>query len=559
MSDIVSLQGVGPFESATELRNEHASLLDELDRRLGQDTSEKNELVALRQLETQIWQFLERGAATGVYLEEIKDRTSCQVLLDYWVSSLSRTGIQVSATRLARFDSDKLPILKDEDCPYMGLEAFQDKTYFFGRESSTRALLEKVRNTSLVVVVVLSGSGKSSIVMGGVLPAIAGNGSTPELIIVRPFVPGYAPLNNLVNAVLHDHYPDANSIAKEVALLRKDSKHLYAVLGGGKALPTLITVDQFEEVFTLCKFEDCETLVANLEQFLEADPRHRVILTVRQEFKDQIVKFSALSRYLVDKAWYSMKPMIDTELKAAIEKPAMAVNLQFQSGIAEDLVKEVVGQSTALPLLQFTLKRLWKERKRNRITWEVYKKVGKPLKALGDWADSFYYSTRIEEDDKGEIKRILLELVRIDEMLEAYRQPVPISYLLKPGKANTKKVLALLDDNDFVRITGTNDADTIVEVKHESLIRNWPTYVKWIKEKRDERSKSYREKLILTRRAVALLATIVAILIGGILLYSYLRIFEYHNYYNSIVKVHGIPVGFGKELEKINTQHGAFF
>ena len=124
MSDAAVSQGAAPFESASELREAHRRLLEAFDRQLGPDGSEADEVDALRSIEGQIRQFLERGAATGVYLEEIKDRTDCQVLLDYWVSSLSRAGLQVSGARLAKFDGGQLPDLKDKPCPYVGLEAF---------------------------------------------------------------------------------------------------------------------------------------------------------------------------------------------------------------------------------------------------------------------------------------------------------------------------------------------------------------------------------------------------------------------------------------------------
>ena len=107
------------------------------------------------------------------------------------------------------------------------------------------------------------------------------------------------------------------------------------------------------------------------------------------------------------------------------------MNLQFQSGIIDDLVKKVLGQPAALPLLQFTLRMLWEKRDRNRITWEVYRKVGDPLNALAASADEFYDGLAHETQD--EVKRILLELVRVDELLEAYRQPVPKSRLLRGG------------------------------------------------------------------------------------------------------------------------------
>ena len=130
------------------------------------------------------------------------------------------------------------------------------------------------------------------------------------------------------------------------------------------------------------------------------------------------------------------------ELRAAVEKPAAMVNLQFQSGIVDDLVKKVLGQPAALPLLQFTLRALWDRRDRNRITQEVYDRVGDPLKALTASADAFYDGLALQTQN--EVKRILLELVRVDELLEAYRQPVPMSRLLQAGSASTEAVVGLL-------------------------------------------------------------------------------------------------------------------
>src|SRR5947199_2221849 len=331
MSDAAAAQSVAPYESASELREAHAHLLEVFDSQLGEDASSAGEAAALARLEPEIRRFLERGAATGIYLEETKERTSCQVLLDYWLSSLAQAGLRAGSVRLARFDAGQLPDLKEAQCPYVGLDAFRDETYFFGRESDTKALLAQVRDSPLVVVLGASGSGKSSLVMGGVLPALRAEGA---LRVVPPCVPGNAALEHLVDA---------------------------------EAPPALITIDQFEEVFTLSSAEDREALVASLAQLLAAG--HRVILTMREEFRSRIVELRALSPYL-DKAWYSMRPMDYDELRAAVEKPAAIANLHFQAGIVDDLVKKVLGQPAALPLLQFTLRLLWEERDRNRITWE---------------------------------------------------------------------------------------------------------------------------------------------------------------------------------------------
>jgi WD40 repeat protein len=214
---------------------------------------------------------------------------------------------------------------------------------------------------------------------------------------------------------------------------------------------------------------------------------------MREEFRSRLVALRRLSPFL-DRAWYSMRPMGYEELKAAIERPAALVNLQFQSGIVDDLVKKVLGQPAALPLLQFTLRTLWDRRDRNRITWEVYGKVGDPLTALKTSADTFYEG--LAHETQAETRRILLELVRVDELLEAYRQPIPKSRLLEAGKANTEEVLRILTNNDYVRVSSERGGDdAVVEVKHESLIRNWPTLVAWIDEKRIER----RQRIALTQ------------------------------------------------------------
>jgi len=493
MSDIKVSRMAVPFESASELREAHIGLLEALDKQLGQDVSIENEAAALAQIEPQIRQFMERGAATGIYIEEIKDRTACQILLDYWVSSLTHAGKQFAAARLSQFDGTQLPDLKDKPCPYVGLEAFRDRTFFFGREAAVQKLLEQIREAPLVVVLGASGSGKSSLVMGGVLPALREKGSVPELRIIPPFVPGNAVLNHLADAILGVCTGAFDGVAGEAEKLRQDPLRFYAMAGGADAPPTLITIDQFEEVFTLSDAADRDALVSNLTQFIESGRGHRVILTMREEFRSRMVELRGLSSY-IDKAWFSIMPMGYEELKDAVERPAALVNLQFQSGIVDDLIKKVLGQPAALPLLQFTLRSLWEKRDRNRITWEVYHKVGDPLNALKASADHFYDGLVPETRD--EVKRILLELVRVDELLEAYRQPVPKNRLLLAGKANTEEVLKLLAENDYLRITsGATESDIVVEIKHESLVRNWPCFVTWVDEKRHQR----RQRLALTQ------------------------------------------------------------
>jgi hypothetical protein len=488
-------QGAVPFASATELRSAHAELLAELDRRLDEDASAQAEAAALDAMRVRIDQFLQRGVATGAYLEEIRQRSACQALLDYWVASASRGRRPAGAWRLAAFDGARLPDLRDKPCPYVGLEAFRAKEFFFGREADTQTLVRQLQGAPLVVVVGSSGSGKSSLVFGGVVPALR-EGPGTSFRIVPSFVPGSAPLEHLAAALLQALGRPPEGVREEAGRLRSDPARLRHLLGESKEdTPALIVIDQFEEVFTVSDPSEREALVNGLTELLaDREAGHRVIVTMREEFRSRLVELRGLKPHL-DGAWFSMRPLGYEELKAAVECPAALVNLQFQSGVVDDLVKKVLGQPAALPLLQFTLRALWENRDRNRVTREVYEKIGDPLRALQSAADKVVDSLAPETRD--EVQRILLELVRVDDLLEVYRQPVRMSRLLQSGKANTDEVLELLVKHDFVRISAGTEADATVEVKHESLIRNWPRLISWIDDKRIQR----RRRLVLIQAA----------------------------------------------------------
>jgi hypothetical protein len=275
--------------------------------------------------------------------------------------------------------------------------------------------------------------------LGGVLPRLGKQGSTSRLDIVPSFVPGTAVLEHLASSVRHNSESNSAIIAADVKAFRSDPQHLYMMMGGKDALPALIVIDQFEEVFILCDQVDREALVANLARFLKRE-RHRLILTVRAEFEARM-KEEVLPSFTRKQAWYAIPEMDYEGLRSAIVKPAEAVNLHFKPEVVEHLVRRVIHQPAALPLLQFALRALWERRDHNRITQEVYATIGgDPLVALANAAKALLEEHK-DPQTLDEIKRILLELVRVDERLEAYRQPVPRSRLLATGKANTMEVL----------------------------------------------------------------------------------------------------------------------
>jgi tetratricopeptide (TPR) repeat protein len=487
------------FESAGEMHDAHEELLGALeDLKRGESSAETKDQ-ALLSLGPRIKDFLARGAATGAYVEEISQRTACQTILDFWASKLGRTDARAEYIRLAPFDASRLPELPDEPCPYVGLESFREATgpFFFGREDAIKEVVKLLRSVPLVVVCGASGSGKSSLVLGGVLPRLKNQEWAKELRVLPSFVPGTAALEHLATCVRGSADGLPSDLKADVDSLRRDPEHLRRMLGGDEAPATLITIDQFEEIFTLSTEADRDALAGNLSRLLQGAPRHRLLLTVREEFETKM-KERLLGSFHCQSAWFPIPELDWDQLQEAIVKPADKVKLHIKQDVVNHLVKRVIHQPAALPLLQFTLRSLWDHRDRNRITWEVYKKIGgDPLVVLAKSAKAFLDKHQ-DPETLDEIKRILLELVRVDERLEAYRQPVAMQKLLAPGKANTRKVLELLETADFVRITpGRGGEDPVVEVKHESLVRNWPDLVNWIGEKRDR----FRRRLALTDAA----------------------------------------------------------
>ncbi len=463
--------------------------------------------------------FLQRGRLMGALLDQEEERWAAQSLLDYWTATAYSTGRAMPDAALVDFDPTLAPELSDEQCPYVGLAAFHEgrEKYFFGRERLVEALLAKVATARLVTVVGPSGSGKSSLVLAGLLPllksgAIAGDATTPSSaswIYTPRMVPGSDPLAHLAQTIqpaIQSRSPgmplDATLAAKFVFAadgLRRESDYLVNLLNETGTQPVVLVVDQFEEIFTLCTDEKARlAFLSNLLTLVQAPgPRHTVILTMRTDFESFVARVPTFLPHF-EAALLRVTPLNAAELRAVIEKPAAIAGLKFETGVVDALVQDVLGEPAALPLLQFTLLKLWKNRARNRITWESYKQLGGGRLALARSADQLYANLIPEEQVTA--RRILLRLVRPGEGLEVTSNRVRQQVFYQTGEARDRvdRVLGKLVDADLLRLTmGERPEDTQVEVAHEALVRNWPRLVGWLEDDRER----IRERLRVTEAA----------------------------------------------------------
>jgi hypothetical protein len=240
-----------PYPSLAALRVVHNELL-----RSVRDTRNLNTIPIATD---KVREFLHRGVATGQLIEGEDDRTTAQGLLDYWSALAYRTGQDIPDTTLAEYDHEADPDLDESLCPYVGMRPFEaaDAEHFFGRRRLINEfLLKRLQNTRILALVGAVGSGKSSVLRAGMLPALQAGGieGSANWRYPAPITPGSDPLEQLIKALPQPI---------ERADTPDDPKQLAAAIVGDNSVPVLLLVDQFEELFTLTDNEQVQQAVVD--------------------------------------------------------------------------------------------------------------------------------------------------------------------------------------------------------------------------------------------------------------------------------------------------------
>ena len=392
---------------------------------------------------------------------------------------------------------------------YRGLESFESNhaPYFFGRELLTEILVERLRQDRFLVVVGASGSGKSSVVRAGVLPALA-NERLPtgapwplpsSANWLAPVIkPGQRPqealaveLASLVSVARGMSALDEarlQQVRQEIQdrLLREESAlHelvMEIVAKHADDRRVVVVIDQFEELFTLCPFEQRQRFIdALLYAVGQPEGRTTVLLTLRADFVAQCTAYPALSDLIAGhQVW--VRAMDDAGLRAAIERPLWLAGMQYEPGLVPLILADVGREPGALPLLEDALWSLFEHCKAGDEIIELweYREIGGVQGALAKRADDVY---AILSKEEGEVvaqkytRRILLQLVEMREGQEPTRRRATLDELITAPKqrALMEKVVQRLTDARL--LTTTQDEATgqrVVDISHEALIRGWP-------------------------------------------------------------------------------------
>jgi WD40 repeat protein/class 3 adenylate cyclase/energy-coupling factor transporter ATP-binding protein EcfA2 len=326
-------------------------------------------------------------------------------------------------------------------CPYRGLLAFDadDRAFFFGREVVLDSVIERIATRRLLALVGASGSGKSSLLRAGLIASVSA-GEVPGVTSARLMHPGARPP---------------------------------AAIDGGAA--TLVVVDQFEELYTLCDDP------GQRGRFIDSLLAHvgPVAIGVRADFYGELSAHPELASAVASNQ-ILLGAMSEEELRRAVTEPARIAGLRLEPGLVDVVLGEVAGEPGALPLLSHALRATWERRDGRTLTVDAYRATGGVTSAVAQSADALVEAIPAGERDL--LRNVFLRLTELGDGVEDTRRRVPIDELV-PQDVPGDTVRDLLGRFAAARLLTLGEGTA--EVAHEVLIRQWPTLRGWLEEDRE--------------------------------------------------------------------------
>jgi len=377
-------------------------------------------------------------------------------------------------------------------CPYPGLASFgsKDADIFFGRDTSVKDVATRVQKQTFTAVVGASGSGKSSLVLAGILPALQDDVNFAVCRIADEF--DNNPFRALARALVPLVTPKG-SPTDEIAEIRKLAEALehgtldlvVDILGAiaiGGHRPFRIVVDQFEELFTVVR-EDRRLPFLDLLCAAFVDPalaaRAGLVITMRGDFMGNALAHRGFADML-DVGIVFVGPMTTAEMIEAIKRPAALVGVTFDDDLPERIARAAGEREGSMPLLQFALREMWAAMTERRLSHAVYNALGGLAEALARHAEkTFSDLTSAGTFGEDDFRRLFVRLViQIDGKPPARR--VVVEAGIPPASQNLARKLS--EENNRLVVAGRQgDGSVSFDIVHEALAQTWPRLGNWLK------------------------------------------------------------------------------
>ena len=395
------------------------------------------------------------------------------------------------------------PINENLSCPYRGLLPFEpeDAELFFGREVFVDELYLATQTRNFISVLGASGSGKSSVVLAGLVSKL----QQEDHWQFTHFRPGSEPFLALAQALVPLYEPDLDSTDR-MCQARKLAQNL-----GDGSIPlrdvftqieheypnhkVLLIADQFEELYTLCREQTTRLRFLDLlldsfgtnPQELKFPPT--LVTTMRTDFLGNALAYRPFADILQDSD-IKLGAMNREELSQVISQPANTLGVTLEDGLVERILTDVEDEPGNLALLEFALTELWRERKGNKLTHQGYEKIGQVKGALAKYAEKKYL--QLGEAEQKQAQQIFMQLVHLGEEKNDTRRRVNRNQL---GETNWQLVTrkhGLADSRLVVTSLAEDKERETIEIVHEALIGHWQRLRQWIDESREQLKQQHK-------------------------------------------------------------------
>jgi len=374
--------------------------------------------------------------------------------------------------------------------PYKGLRAFTqaDQSDFFGRNALVSQLVDTLQDSDFLTVVGPSGSGKSSLVMAGLIPKLQAEAipGSENWIYLDPVMPGSNPIEAIAIALSDEMDSSISPIIEDLEYGPRGLQLQLRKLSRKRGTKIVLFIDQFEEIFTQTSDPNLRSQFVDLiTEAVASGSNCKVITTLRADFYDRPMNHRKLAE-LMEKHSKSVLPLSLEELRQVIEEPAIQndVRLEFDHNLIGDLLYEVSGENGALPLLQFTLDQLFRQRNGLTLTRTSYQQIGGLKGALAAHAETTYLELPTDLH-RAMARTLFLRLIEPgSNEQETTRRRARISELATENSdiSNILQETATIFVSARLLMTRENS----IEVSHEALIREWKRLSNWIYEAHED-------------------------------------------------------------------------
>ena len=400
----------------------------------------------------------------------------------------------------------------NKNSPYQGLKRFnvKDRECFFGRDKLINRLFEAVNRSSLTLVLGASGSGKSSVVRAGLIPELK-KSLESQTFYDFIFTPDRDPFDSLYRCLLSEEkdYNFSKSQAEIALTAQVDTLDRVITNLKNERERWLIFVDQFEELFTICKDVDKRNnFIASLVRVAKSgNSSVKIVLAMRSDFLEQLSAYPDLGRIANQNNIHLVTEMYPDELRQAIEQPAAKHGVVFEAGLITKIIQEVEGQKGYLPLLQYTLNLLWEsecqtlgingrphieDRVLNQESYAVLEGV---RGALQKRVNKIYHE--LKHNEQTITKQIFLKLVNIIDTDLGSKAVSRRAYRNEFVGESVQQILnKFIDENllisssehslpEELRVSEDRQQSATVEIAHEILLSSWDVLKRLLEQEKE--------------------------------------------------------------------------